>query len=49
MTMTKMMVATTARGEASTMTAEFGLLRISGGTCFIAAEFGLLRLSGGTC
>jgi hypothetical protein len=31
------------------MTAEFGLLRISGGTCFIAAEFGLLRMSGPTC
>jgi hypothetical protein len=31
------------------MSAEFGLLRISGGTCFITAEFGLLRLSGGTC
>ena len=30
------------------MTAEFGLLRISGGTCFIAAE-GLLRVSGPTC
>jgi hypothetical protein len=31
------------------MSAEFGLLRISGPTCFIDAEFGLLRISGPTC
>jgi hypothetical protein len=46
---TKMMMAHEARRKARTMTAEFGLLRISGGTCFITAEFGLLRISGGTC